>query len=91
MMATTLTWIYADRLQHESSRRYKIKGRAGFAFSNVRRIIAEEASSSLIVFAPCRGNPHKNLSSRPYYAWWLSEVLGKFIGNFRSLFFWYEN
>ncbi len=45
MMATTLTWIYADRLQNAPDRRHKIRGRAGFAFSDVRRIIAEEALS----------------------------------------------
>jgi hypothetical protein len=43
MMATTLTWIYADRLQHAPDRRHKIRGRSSFAFSDVRRIIAEEA------------------------------------------------
>ncbi|MDY0222982.1 MAG: transposase [Desulfobacterium sp.] len=41
MMATTLTWIYADRLEKAPDRRHKIRGRAGFAFSDVRRIIAE--------------------------------------------------
>ena len=45
MMATTLTWIYADRLQTAPDRRHKIRGRAGFAFSDVRRIIAEDALS----------------------------------------------
>lgn len=43
MMAATLTWIYADRLQNTPDRRFKIRGRASFAFSDVRRIIAEEA------------------------------------------------
>lgn len=43
MMATTLTWIYADRLQCAPDRKYKIRGRSGFAFSDVRRIIAEAA------------------------------------------------
>jgi hypothetical protein len=43
MMATTLTWVYADRLQKAPDRKYKIRGRAGFAFSDVRRIIAEAA------------------------------------------------
>ncbi len=43
MMATTLTWIYADRLAQAPDRRHKIKGRPGFAFSDVRRIIAEAA------------------------------------------------
>jgi len=43
MMATTVTWIYADKLQKVPDRKYKIRGRAGFAFSDVRRIIAEAA------------------------------------------------
>ncbi len=43
MMATTLTWVYADRLQFAPDRKYKIRGRASFAFSDVRRIIAEAA------------------------------------------------
>ena len=43
MMATTLTWIYAGRLQTAPDRKYKIRGRTGFAFSDVRRIIAEAA------------------------------------------------
>ena len=43
MMATTLTWVYADRLQTAPDRKYKIRGRTGFAFSDVRRIIAEAA------------------------------------------------
>ena len=43
MMATSLTWIYADRLQHAPDRRHKIRGRAAFAFSDVRRILAEAA------------------------------------------------
>jgi hypothetical protein len=46
MMATTLTWIYADRLQNAPDRRHKIRGRTGFAFSDVRRMIAEAALSS---------------------------------------------
>lgn len=43
MMATTLTWVYADRLQWAPNRKHKIRGRAGFAFSDIRRIIAEAA------------------------------------------------
>lgn len=41
MMATTLIWIYADKLQKMPDRKYKIKGRASFAFSDVRRIMTE--------------------------------------------------
>ncbi|MBC8438519.1 MAG: transposase [Deltaproteobacteria bacterium] len=43
MMATTVIWIYADKLQKAPDRKYKIRGRAGFAFSDVRRIISEAA------------------------------------------------
>ena len=43
MKGATLTWIYADRLQNTPDRRLKIWGRASFAFSDVRRIIEEEA------------------------------------------------
>jgi len=42
-MATTLIWVYADQLQHAPDRKYKIRGRASFAFSDVRRIIADAA------------------------------------------------
>jgi len=41
MMASTLTWIYAGRLKANPERRHKVKGRTGFAFSDVRRLIAE--------------------------------------------------
>jgi hypothetical protein len=43
MMASTVTWIYADRLKTDPERRHKVKGRTSFAFSDVRRIIAEAA------------------------------------------------
>jgi len=45
MMAVTLTWIYAARLRPNPQRRHKVKGRTSFAFSDVRRIIAEAALS----------------------------------------------
>lgn len=43
MMATTLTWIYADRLQIVPERKHKIRGRSGFAFLDVRKIMTEAA------------------------------------------------
>jgi len=43
MMTTTLTWVYADRLRKAPERKYKIRGRSGFAFGDVRRIISEAA------------------------------------------------
>lgn len=45
MMAATLTWVYADRLKPDPERRHKVKGRTSFAFSDVRRLIAEAALS----------------------------------------------
>lgn len=43
MMATTLTWIYAERLLQAPQRRHQIRGRSAFAFSDVRRLLAEAA------------------------------------------------
>ncbi len=41
MMASTVSWIYASRLEHIPTRRHFVKGRKHFAFSDVRRLIAE--------------------------------------------------
>ncbi len=43
MMASTTTWLYADRLKADPERRHKVKGRTSFVFSDVRRLIAEAA------------------------------------------------
>ena len=43
MMATALAWIYASRLEKTPNRRHVVKGRNHFAFSDVRRLIAEAA------------------------------------------------
>jgi len=43
MMATSITWIYACRLQKTPNRRHAVKGRGHFAFSDVRRLLAEAA------------------------------------------------
>jgi len=43
MMATSLTWVYACHLNKTPSRRHAVKGRNHFAFSDVRRLIAQEA------------------------------------------------
>ena len=39
MMATTLVWIYADRISHTPARRYATHERTEFAFGDVRRLI----------------------------------------------------
>ena len=43
MMATSLTWIFASRLDKTPDRRHLVKGRRHFAFSDVRRLVAEQA------------------------------------------------
>ena len=43
MMAATVTWIYADRIKADPERRHVVRGRTSFAFSDVRRLIANAA------------------------------------------------
>ena len=43
MMATSFAWIYASRLEKTPRRRHSVKGRKHFAFSDIRRIMAEAA------------------------------------------------
>ena len=42
MMATCVAWIYADRCARTPKRRHAVEGRCHFAFSDVRRSIAEQ-------------------------------------------------
>ena len=46
MMATSVTWIYANRLDKTPSRRHAVKGRNHFAFSDVRRLIAKASTEN---------------------------------------------
>ena len=46
MMSASLIWIYADRLKADPQRRHKVKGRTSFAFSDIRKIMTEEALSN---------------------------------------------
>jgi hypothetical protein len=43
MMATSVAWIYASRLEKTPNRRHVVKGRNHFAFSDVRRSVAQAA------------------------------------------------
>jgi len=45
MIAATVTWIYADRIKADPERRHIVKGRTSFAFSDVRRLIANATLS----------------------------------------------
>lgn len=61
MMASTLTWIYADRLKSDPQRRHQVKGRTSFAFSDVRRLIAEAAlDEDFVRVCPKPGNAPQN-------------------------------
>jgi hypothetical protein len=61
MMASTLTWLYADRLKADPERRHKVKGRTSFAFSDVRRLIAEAAlNDDFDRVCPKLGKPTQN-------------------------------
>ncbi|RUM35108.1 MAG: hypothetical protein DSY58_07400 [Desulfobulbus sp.] len=53
MMATTLTWVYACRLEKTPRRRHAVKGRGHFAFSDVRRLVAKAAmDDNFVILCP---------------------------------------
>jgi hypothetical protein len=56
MMATTLVWIYAERITQTPARRYATNKRTEFAFGDVRRliagVIAKEGFDSLCIKPP---------------------------------------
>jgi hypothetical protein len=61
LMATTLTWIYADRIKADPVRRHLIKGRASFAFSDVRRRITNATlSKDFLGLWPDQPKPQQN-------------------------------
>ncbi len=61
MMATTITWIYADRIEADPQRRHIVKGRTSFAFSDVRRLIANAAlNKDFLRLWPMVHNPRQN-------------------------------
>ncbi len=44
MMATSAAWIYASRMEKTPSRRHIVEGRNHFAFSDVRKCVAQAAA-----------------------------------------------
>ncbi|MBU1565317.1 MAG: transposase [Proteobacteria bacterium] len=61
MMATSLTWIYACHLNKTPTRRHAVKGRSHFAFSDVRRLIAQAAlDKDFQLICPL---PHKSIEN----------------------------
>jgi len=61
MMAATVTWIYADRIKNDPERRHIVKGRTSFAFSDVRRLVANAAlSEDFLRLWPASPKPRQN-------------------------------
>ena len=60
-MGLGISWIYADRLKGDPERLHKVKGRTSFAFSDIRRLIAEAAlHDDFDRHCPKPGKPTKN-------------------------------
>ena len=53
LMASTIIWIYADRLKADPERRHKVKGQTSFAFLDVRQLIAEAGLNEDFDRRPC--------------------------------------
>ena len=61
LMATTLIWIYAERIKAGPERRHRVKGRISFAFSDVRRLITNAAlSEDFLGLWPDQPKPQQN-------------------------------
>jgi len=59
MMATSVTWVYAMQLDKTPKRRHAVKGRNHYAFSDVRRDIAEAVMSK--DFCTICSHEHKSI------------------------------
>ena len=61
MMATTVTWIYAERLEYTPQRCYATNNRKHFAFADVRKLITQDAlDENFIILCPRPGKPQPN-------------------------------
>jgi len=61
MMATTVTWIYADHLDQAPKRCYAVNNRQHFAFSDVRKLITQAAlDKDFVSVCPKPGKPTQN-------------------------------
>jgi hypothetical protein len=61
MMATTVTWIYADRIRFTPQRCYAVNNRKHFAFSDVRKLITQAAlHKGFVSLCPVPGKPKQN-------------------------------
>ena len=58
MMAATITWVYADHLEHTPQRSYAVNNRQHFAFSDVRKLITQAAlDKDFSTLCPNLGKP----------------------------------
>ena len=61
MMAATVTWIYADRIDHAPRRCYAVNDRMHFALSDVRKLITQAAlDKDYVSVCPKPGEPVQN-------------------------------
>jgi len=61
MMAATVTWVYADHLDHTPKRCYAVNNRKHFAFSDVRKLITQAAlDNDFVTICPNPGKPKQN-------------------------------
>ena len=61
MMAATVTWIYADRIDFTPQRCYAVNNRKYFAFSDVRKLITQAAlHKDFVSPCPISGKPSHN-------------------------------
>ncbi|MEN8173654.1 MAG: transposase, partial [Chloroflexota bacterium] len=62
MMAATVTWVYADHLDHTPKRCYAVNNRKHFAFSDVRKLITQAAlDNDFVTICPKPHKPKQNL------------------------------
>jgi len=62
MMAVTVTWLYAIKLENTIDRRHMVRGRNSFAFSDVRHIIAKAAlNDSFDRLCTVKSKPAQNI------------------------------
>jgi len=61
MMAATVTWVYADHLDHTPKRCYAVNNRKHFAFSDVRKLITQAAlDNDFVTLCPKPRKPMQN-------------------------------
>ena len=61
MMAATVTWIYADRIDFTPQRCHAVNNRQHFAFSDVRKLITQAAlDKNFVSLCPIPDKPKQN-------------------------------